>query len=142
MDRLPRLVLALGLLALIPAARAADYSAYTGAELYARFCATCHGRSAKGDGPVSQSLAVAVPDLTRIAQRHAGHYPDNWVYRIIDGREHLAVHGPREMPVWGVELWREQGADVSAAVKTRDVIDRLVDYLQTLQAELPLQPGR
>ena len=42
---------------------------YSGEELYLRFCASCHGSEALGDGPVSRSLNVAVPDLTRIASR-------------------------------------------------------------------------
>ncbi len=114
-------------------APAADYSAYTGAELYHRFCASCHGPGGTGDGPVARSLAVAVPDLTRIAQRHGGQFPENWTYRVIDGREALVSHGPRDMPVWGVELWREQGADVNAGLRTRDAVARLVDYLRGLQ---------
>jgi mono/diheme cytochrome c family protein len=112
---------------------AADYTAYSGGELYQRFCASCHGREAHGDGPVRQSLKVAVPDLTRVAQRHGGHFDDNWVYRVIDGQEYMLVHGPRDMPIWGFELWREQGADVTAGAKTRDLIDRLVDYLRSFQ---------
>jgi mono/diheme cytochrome c family protein len=124
-------------------APAADYTAYSGAELYQRFCASCHGTAGAGDGPVSRSLAVAVPDLRRIAQRHGGRYPDNWVYRVIDGREGLVSHGPRDMPVWGVELWREQGADITAGAKTRDAIAGLVDYLRSLQVERSLaDPGR
>jgi mono/diheme cytochrome c family protein len=122
-------------LAACTAGHAADYSAYAGSELYTRLCAACHGKGATGDGPVSRSLAVAVPDLTRIAERHGGHYPDNWVYRVIDGREHLASHGPRDMPIWGVELWREHGADVTAGAKTADLIGRLVEYLKGLQVE-------
>ena len=137
---------AAGLLALaalaVPAAGAADYSGYSGAELYHRFCESCHGKSGAGDGPVSHSFAVAVPDLTRIASRHGGKFPDNWAYRVIDGRETLISHGPRDMPVWGVELWREQGADVTAGEKTRDAIARLVDYLRTLQVARTLaEPG-
>lgn len=125
-----------------PAAGAADYSAYTGAELYHRFCESCHGKGGAGDGPVSRSFAAALPDLTRIAQRHGGTYPENWVYRVIDGRESMISHGPRDMPVWGVELWREQGADVSAGIKTRDVTARLVEYLRGLQAARTLgEPG-
>jgi mono/diheme cytochrome c family protein len=126
-----------------PAAVAADYSVYTGAELYQRFCASCHGRTGVGDGPVSRALVVAVPDLTRIALRHGGNFPDNWVYRVIDGREGLLSHGPRDMPVWGVELWREQGADITAGEKTRDAIARLVDYLRDRQVARTLaEPGR
>ncbi|HUO78948.1 MAG TPA: cytochrome c [Steroidobacteraceae bacterium] len=125
-----------------PPAAGADYSGYTGAELYHRFCESCHGRAGAGDGPVSRSLAVALPDLRRIAERHGGRFPDNWVYRVIDGREALLSHGPRDMPVWGVELWREQGADVTAGGKTRDAIAALVDYLRGLQAARgPAAPG-
>jgi mono/diheme cytochrome c family protein len=131
-------VLALAALAAATAG-AADYSGYSGAELYHRFCASCHGRAALGDGPVSRGLAVAVPDLTRIAERHGGKFPDNWTYRVIDGREAMISHGPRDMPVWGVELWREQGADVTAGQKTRDAITRLVEYLRGVQAARP--PG-
>ena len=126
-----------------PAGQAADYSAYGGAELYHRFCESCHGKTGEGNGPVSGSLAVALPDLRRIALRHGGKFPDNWAYRVIDGREALISHGPRDMPVWGVELWREQGADVAAGAKTRDAIARLVDYLRELQVPRTLaEPGR
>ena len=121
-----------------PQTRAADYSDRSGADLYRRFCASCHGPDAHGDGPVARSLTVQVPDLTRIALRHGGHFPDHWVYRVIDGRETLYAHGPRDMPVWGVEFWREQGADTVAGEKTRRVIDRLVDYLSALQEQRPV----
>jgi mono/diheme cytochrome c family protein len=134
--RHPQYTLASALLAVFAATpvAATDFSAYGGAGLYQRFCASCHGRTLNGDGPVAQSLAVAVPDLTRIAARHGGTFPDNWVYRVIDGRESLMAHGPRDMPVWGVELWREQGADVVAGQKTRDLIEQLVAYLKGQQA--------
>ncbi|HUO96843.1 MAG TPA: cytochrome c [Steroidobacteraceae bacterium] len=129
--------------ALAAPATGADYSDYSGADLYHRFCASCHGATGEGNGPVSRSFAVAVPDLTRISLRHGGQYPDNWVYRVIDGRAALVSHGPRDMPVWGVELWREQGADVTAGAKTRDAVARLVDYLHTLQVPRTLaEPGR
>ncbi|HXQ30648.1 MAG TPA: cytochrome c [Steroidobacteraceae bacterium] len=123
----------LAMLAATPAL-ASDFSDYSGVELYQRFCASCHGRTLAGDGPVARSLTVAVPDLARIAARHGGAYPDNWVYRVIDGRETVMAHGPRDMPVWGVELWREHGADVVAGQKTRDLIERLVAFLKGQQA--------
>jgi mono/diheme cytochrome c family protein len=119
----------------VAAASATDYSGYTGEELYHRFCASCHGPALGGDGPVSHSLAVQVPDLTRIAARHQGTFPEAWVYRVIDGREKLVSHGTHDMPVWGLELWREQGADINAGVKTRDAIDKLVAFLRDHQAE-------
>jgi len=123
-------------------ATAADFSASSGPELYHRFCASCHGKGGAGDGPVAGSLKIAVPDLTRIAERHRGEFPDNWVYRVIDGQERLFAHGSRDMPVWGIELWREQGADVTAGAKAQAVIDRLVEYLRSLQVRrTPRGPG-
>jgi mono/diheme cytochrome c family protein len=84
---------------------------YSGAQLYMRFCASCHGSQAMGDGPVSRSLNVAVPDLTRIASRY-GEFPAGRVRDIIDGRGiDTLSHGTREMPVWGYEFWVEEGAD-------------------------------
>ena len=118
---------------------AADYSGYSGADLYRRFCASCHGNAGQGDGPVSRSLAAAMPDLRRLAERHGGHFPDNWTYRVIDGRASMLSHGPRDMPVWGVELWREQGADITAGEKTRDAIARLVEYLRSVQVARTLE---
>jgi len=118
----------------IPAS-ATDYSAYSGAELYKRFCSACHGPQAQGDGPVSLSLKVAVPDLTRIAARHGGVFPDEWVARVIDGRVYLAVHGARDMPVWGFELRAEQGGDAAAGREAHSLVERMVNYLKTLQVK-------
>lgn len=73
-----------------------------GQALYGAYCAVCHGPDARGRGPMAGSLKAASPDLTRIAERHGGVYPDALVERIISGDEPLpAGHGTREMPVWG-----------------------------------------
>jgi mono/diheme cytochrome c family protein len=128
-----RLLLCACLLGGATSVPAADFTTWTGAELYKHYCASCHGKSGAGDGPVAPSLRAAPPDLTRIAQRHGGRFPDDWVYRVIDGREYLVTHGPRDMPVWGQELWREQGAEVSAGLKTEAAIERLVDWLKSMQ---------
>ncbi len=73
-----------------------------GQALYQAYCAVCHASDARGGGPMARSLNVAPPDLTRIAQRHGGVYPDALIERIIAGEELLpAGHGTRDMPVWG-----------------------------------------
>ena len=35
-----------------------------GAQLYTRHCASCHGESARGDGPVAEALVGGVPNLS------------------------------------------------------------------------------
>jgi mono/diheme cytochrome c family protein len=109
---------------------------YSGAELFQRFCASCHGDSAHGDGPVAASLKTVVPDLTRITQRY-GEFPTAQIRETIDGRGLIRAHGTREMPVWGYEFWMEEGGDVNAEKAMRDVIKRLVDYLRQLQVDTP-----
>lgn len=73
-----------------------------GPALFQAYCAVCHGSDARGQGPMAASLKVASPDLTRIAERHGGVYPEALVESIIAGDKPLpGGHGTRAMPVWG-----------------------------------------
>lgn len=113
--------------------QAADYVAMSGQQLYSRFCASCHGISGRGDGPVSASLRIEVPDLTLIARRAGGKYPHDRVAQIIDGRHIIGAHGSRTMPVWGEELSRLEIGNPDAERTSRTVIERLTEYLALLQ---------
>lgn len=114
-------------------ARAADYVAMSGQELYSRFCASCHGTAGQGDGPVSKSLRVEVPDLTLIARRAGGKYPRQRILQIIDGRHIIGAHGTRTMPVWGEDLSRLEIGNPDAERASRAVIEKLADYVGLLQ---------
>ena len=133
-DVRPFVVIALGLVS--GAALAFDavtLEDYSGEELFERFCASCHGAGASGDGPVSRSLNVAVPDLTTIALRY-GEFPAGRIRDIIDGRGiDMGAHGTRTMPVWGYEFWVEEGGDVNAQRAVRTAITRLVEHLRSVQ---------
>ena len=108
---------------------------YSGEELFARFCASCHGEQAHGDGPVARSLNTVVPDLTLIRARY-GEFPAMLVRDTIDGRGlDVRAHGTRAMPVWGYEFWVEEGGDVTAQKAVRDAITKLVDYLRSVQRD-------
>jgi mono/diheme cytochrome c family protein len=116
---------------------AATLADYSGDELFSQFCAACHGEQAHGDGPVAASLNKIVPDLTSITARY-GEFPAALIRDTIDGRGvPVAAHGTRAMPVWGYEFWVEDGADIVAETTVRDAINRLVDYLRTLQRDDP-----
>jgi len=115
------------------ASQAAEMGDYTGAQLFQRYCASCHGKTAEGDGPVSKTFRMDVPDLTRIAKRRGGEFPRDLVRRVIDGTDVKAPHGSREMPVWGQDFWVLQGADEEARQRTNLLIFRLVEYLALLQ---------
>lgn len=119
----------------LPAA-AEELSNYSGAQLYQRFCAACHGADGHGDGPVASDLRVEVPDLTRIAVRRGGSFPTELIRRIIDGRAGYAAHGARSMPVWGYQFALASAASGAAEkeAQTNQLIDRLAAYLQSIQS--------
>lgn len=105
---------------------------YLGSDLYRTYCAVCHGRAGRGDGPLADQMKTRPPELTRYAQRNGGVFPSALVARIIDGRNPLPGHGGPEMPVWGDVFRTTRGAD-DATVKAR--IDALVTYLESLQVK-------
>ena len=74
---------------------------YTGSDLYTNYCAVCHGKSAKGDGPLADKLKKRPPDLTLFARQNGGTFPSAMVAKIIDGRQPEPLHGGPDMPVWG-----------------------------------------
>ena len=104
----------------------------SGGELFGRFCASCHGESGNGDGPVAPTLNTIVPDLTRLSTAD-GDFAADMIRQTIDGRSVVVAHGTRYMPVWGYEFWVEEGADVMAEREARVLIDRIVAYLRTIQ---------
>ncbi len=114
-------------------ANAQDYSRYSGAQLYAHLCASCHGDKAQGDGIVASSLKIKTPDLTRIAERNGGKFPEEDIRKIIDGRNPLRPHGSREMPIWGYEFYAMNQDKPDAAKRTDAMVRRLTDYLKSVQ---------
>jgi mono/diheme cytochrome c family protein len=68
--------------------------------LYRRCCASCHGPSGRGDGPVAGALSPPPSDLTR----STGDVSE--LMRVIDGRRTVRAHGTAAMPVWG-EVFEE-----------------------------------
>lgn len=127
-------------LCLLPALAAAQEPvARSGAMLYRQYCASCHGSSGRGDGPVASSLLVEVPDLTRLAIRQKGFFDRDRVERIIDGRFVIGAHGSRTMPIWGEVLSRSAVGDPDAERATRTIVGRLADYVWQLQRSPPVE---
>lgn len=92
-----------------------------GALLFADHCAVCHGANANGHG-FRRPLLDAIPaDLTQIAARRGGEFPESEVFKLIARRDPLADHQSPEMPRWG-EYWADDSK-----------IDALVKYLGSIQ---------
>jgi mono/diheme cytochrome c family protein len=102
----------------------------SGAELYARHCAVCHGSDLKGSGPAPYPFR-APPDLTTLALRHGGKFPDAYVAKVLRSGVVMPAHGPAEMPVWGDEftIHRLDAAEVALR------ITRLTNYIESQQAK-------
>ena len=107
---------------------------FSGEELFLRYCAACHGADARGTGPVAATLNKRVPDLTQLGDPADGSFPAGGIRDAIDGRSMAIAHGTRQMPVWGYEFWVEEGADRDAERAAREIINRLVAYLESIQA--------
>ena len=116
-----------------PAARVTT-TRLSGSDLFKTYCASCHGRSAKGDGPLAAHMKQPPPDLTRFAERNGGVYPTELVRKIIDGRQPLSGHGGRDMPAWGDAFQHSHGGLTEEEVSAR--IDALVRHLEAVQTRL------
>ena len=102
---------------------------YDGSAISQGYCASCHGASGAGDGPVAPSLAIAMQDLRGLQSRNDGVFPRERLQETIDGRGLRAAHGTADMPVWGWEFRRVEESE--AQVQAR--IDALIDYLEAIQ---------
>jgi hypothetical protein len=105
-----------------------------GKQLYLSACASCHGVSGTGDGPVASALKTPVPDLTQLARKHGGQFPRTLVVETIAGERNVVAHGSREMPVWSHRLGTGGfGAPAVASIYAQRNIELLADYLASIQ---------
>lgn len=104
----------------------------SGAEMFKSYCAVCHGKDAKGGGPATADLKSTPPDLTSLAKRHGGKFPEEYVTSVLRNGIKAPAHGTTEMPVWGPILASVSGNDQSV-INMR--ISNLVRYLETLQVK-------
>jgi mono/diheme cytochrome c family protein len=111
----------------VSAARAPSKSGVDGRVLYARYCSSCHGLEADGHGPVASVLTRPPTDLRHLAERYGRPPSRDRIARWIDGRETVAAHGTRDMPVWG-ERFRAPAGSVDPRIRA------IIAHLETVQA--------
>lgn len=107
-------------------------SAASGEEMYTSYCAACHGKDGKGNGPAASALKVPPTDLTTLAKKNGGKYPALKVSSVIRGQDVVAAHGSRDMPIWGKLFWSISGGS-DAEVLQR--VANLNHYIETMQAK-------
>jgi mono/diheme cytochrome c family protein len=111
-------------------APAAATSPASGKEMFMSYCASCHGKDAKGDGPAAGALKQGPADLTSLAKQNGGKYPTDKVTSVLRGQASLMAHGDQEMPVWGPVFWKmSQGHEELVQMR----IANLNHYIESLQ---------
>jgi mono/diheme cytochrome c family protein len=109
-----------------------ETSPASGKEMCIQYCASCHGKDGKGDGPAASALKVAPSNLATLSARNNGTFPEIKISRIIEGNDDLAAHGSRDMPTWGQVFHQMEGAG-PATEKLR--VANLTACLKSLQGK-------
>jgi hypothetical protein len=80
----------------------------SGGDLFRFYCASCHGREGRGDGPVASALNRRPADLTAIS-----------------------AHGSADMPVWGPIFQVLDPQDRMNRIR----IENVVAFLESIQSK-------
>lgn len=102
-------------------------------EMFTEYCASCHGLSGKGDGPAAKALKTRPADLTTLAVRNRGQFPEMRVMGAITAGPGISAHGSETMPVWGPIFLEVTGAATEGEVHLK--IFNLMEYIKTLQVK-------
>ena len=102
-----------------------------GVDLFNQHCAVCHGKDAKGAGPAADALKKSPADLTQIARRNNGTFPELKVEEVIEGLALMPAHGTREMPMWGSLLGGQQNDNTMLKMR----VFALMKYIEKIQAK-------
>ena len=76
----------------------------SGEKLYKQDCAVCHGNDLKGNGPAQPPFKDVPPDLTTLAKRHRGKFPEKYFDDVLRNGVVIPAHGTPEMPTWGADF--------------------------------------
>jgi len=104
----------------------------SGKEMFNSYCAVCHGKDGKGNGPAASAMKTPPADLTLLAEKSGGQYPASHVAVLLKGQGSTPSHGNQDMPVWG-PLFSSLSQGNQGQVQQR--ITNLVAYVDTLQAK-------
>jgi mono/diheme cytochrome c family protein len=103
-------------------------AAAKGRTTFVRYCVSCHGMEAKGDGPLAKDLRVPVPDLTQLTE--GGVYPYDRVVLSVAKGGTVKGHGTDDMPAWGPAFSRTQGTETTTVDQA---IHHVAHYIWSIQ---------
>ena len=107
-------------------------SSVQGKDSFESYCAVCHGKAGKGDGPAAPAMKTPVADLTMIARKNGGKFNAVAVKEMIKGADReMAAHGSKDMPIWGPVFRSFQGDPNIAELR----VSNLASYIESIQAK-------
>lgn len=112
--------------------QAQQVSNLDGAKTYEEYCAVCHGKEGRGDGPAAPALKAKTVDLTALAKESGGKFPRAKVEQSILGTERfIPSHGSVDMPVWGPVFKNLDPDDGARVLRLRN----LLDFIERMQVK-------
>jgi mono/diheme cytochrome c family protein len=102
-------------------------SSADGGQMYTSYCAACHGKLGRGDGPAAPALKVKPADLTLLKKNHGGMFSAKDFEEKINGVSMSAAHGSTDMPVWG-PIFREIAGSPELRIFN---LKKYIDAMQT-----------
>lgn len=109
-------------------------SAASGKEMYDSYCAACHGKDGRGDGPAAAALKVPPADLSQLAKNNGGKFPAEHVASVLRFGVEAPAHGSKDMPTWGTLFSSVDNVSISdALIQLR--IHNLTKYIESFQVK-------
>ena len=124
------------LVALVTLPAHAQEDTAEGKMLYRNYCATCHGLTGEGAGPMGPALILQPTDLTTLQRDNDDVFPLLRVVKRIDGRDPLVGHGS-PMPVFGPFF--EGGRDIALrtqagqSILTSHPVAEIISWMRSIQ---------
>ena len=107
-------------------------AATSGKQMYAGYCAPCHGVDARGQGPVASALKASPTDLTVLTRNNNGKFPDTHIVTVLQNGALIPSHGTADMPVWGPILGKMNQSNPQERMLR---ISNFSRYLESIQAK-------
>jgi mono/diheme cytochrome c family protein len=107
----------------------------SGQQMYANYCAVCHGVDGRGNGPAAPALKAQPTNLTILAKENGGKFPGAHVYTVLQFGMETPAHGTKDMPVWGPALRSLDRGAPSPEMEEHQRLANLTSYLKSLQQQ-------
>jgi mono/diheme cytochrome c family protein len=103
----------------------------SGKQMYANYCAPCHGVDGRGHGVAAANLKTAPSDLTVLSRQNRGKYPDVHIVAVLEDGTAIQGHRSAEMPVWGPILGKMNKTTPEERLLRICNLSRYLDTIQT-----------